>query len=102
MCTMNALKMGIMTTVGAAALTAGAIAGAVIVGGMGMAAASTALIVASVALGVFTVWAGASLGLGLCCGVFSNKKNKESLKKPCNFFLVMASLVKDILCCCCN
>ncbi len=46
MCTMTALKTGMLTTIGTAALTAGAITGSVVLGGMGIAAASVALIVA--------------------------------------------------------
>ncbi len=98
MCEMNALKMGVMTTIGAAALTAGAIAGAVIVSGMGIAAASVALIVASVALGIFTLFAATNLIIG-----HTDLKDE----KACYFFGFMKDTLTAISllfksCCCCK
>lgn len=72
----NALKRGIATTMFTAAATVGAIAGAILVGGT----ATVALIVASVALGVFTL---ISL-LGTTAGGFedmmANHSNPENPK----------------------
>ncbi len=98
MCEMNALKMGITTTLGAAALTAGAIVGAVAVSGMGMAAASVALIVASVALGLFTLLSITAVIGGLVEGEVFNPKDHDSLK-ACFFFEFMGQVLGDILEC---
>ncbi len=101
------IKAGIATTLTGAALTAGAIAGAVIVGGMGMAAASTALIVASVVLGIFTLLSATTL----IRGPKNENVKEEDTQRACYFFKEIAITFSNLLgcvgstfkkCCCCK
>lgn len=90
----GAIKTGIATTITSAALTAGAITGAVLLSAMGT-AALVALTVASVVLGVFTLLSASCLIGGGCCGDIGNGD-----KKACEFFGFMGELVTDIFKCC--
>ncbi len=95
-CMTCSAKKGIATTIAAAAMTAGAITGAVIVGGMGIAAASVALIVASVVLGIFTLISGGGTGVELFLGFDGG--HIESMR----FLLVdfIGEFFKENCCCC--